>query len=73
MSERPSNKSAADRRVSLAGDDDVRYWTKELGVSKNQLVALLGEVGDSLTAIRRALDKPHLSQPLPPRPKRRPR
>jgi hypothetical protein len=38
-------------------DHEVRYWTKELGVTKEQLVAAVNKVGNSAEAVRRELDK----------------
>jgi hypothetical protein len=44
-------------RISMTEDWEIRYWTKELGVSKEQLAATLKQVGTSADAVRRALGK----------------
>jgi hypothetical protein len=45
------------KRISLTEDYEVRYWTNALGVSKEKLVALVQEHGNSAERIRRALGK----------------
>jgi hypothetical protein len=44
-------------RISLSEDWEVRYWTKALGVSEDQLQQLVKEHGNSASAVRRALGK----------------
>ena len=44
-------------RISMIEDHEVRYWTKELGVTKEQLAAAVKKVGSSAEAVRRELDK----------------
>jgi hypothetical protein len=39
-------------RISLAEEDEVRYWTDTLGVSEEDLRHSVGEVGHSLEAVR---------------------
>jgi len=41
--------------ISLTEDYEVRYWTKALGVSKDELSALVEEHGNSAERIRQAL------------------
>jgi Protein of unknown function (DUF3606) len=52
------NRGAQDRaRISLSEDHEVRYWTKALGVTKEQLTAAVHKVGNSAEAVRRELSK----------------
>ena len=52
------NRGAQDRsRISLSEDYEVRYWTKELGLTKEQLAELLRRHGNSAAKIREALGK----------------
>jgi len=44
-------------RISLTEEWEVRYWTKSLGVSREQLEQLIREHGNSVAAVRRALHK----------------
>ncbi|HZT26917.1 MAG TPA: DUF3606 domain-containing protein, partial [Pseudolabrys sp.] len=44
-------------RISTGEDWEVRYWTKELGVSADELKRLVREHGNSVNAVRRALGK----------------
>ena len=52
MSDDLKNRGAQDRtRISLSQDHEVRYWTKALGVSKEQLAALVHKVGNSAEVV----------------------
>jgi uncharacterized protein DUF3606 len=44
-------------RISTSEDWEVRYWTKELGVTADQLKRLVAEHGNSAAKVRAALDK----------------
>ena len=58
MADDKSNRGPADRsRISLSEDYEVRYWTKELGVSKEKLTSIIAEVGNSAAAVRQKLGK----------------
>jgi uncharacterized protein DUF3606 len=49
-------KGAADRnRINMHEAWEVDYWTKELGVSKDELEKLVKKVGNSTAAVRREL------------------
>ena len=49
---------AQDRaRISMGEEHEVRYWTKALGVTKEQLAAAVAKVGNSADAVRRELGK----------------
>ncbi|HYD18110.1 MAG TPA: DUF3606 domain-containing protein [Patescibacteria group bacterium] len=43
------------KRISLQEDYEVRYWTKELGVSEEELRQLVAKVGNSTDAVRQSL------------------
>ena len=44
-------------RINVTEDDEVQYWAKELGVSKERLQELVKEHGVSTDAVRKALGK----------------
>jgi hypothetical protein len=44
-------------RISLTEEWEVRYWTKSLGVSREQLEQLVREHGNSADAVKKALHK----------------
>lgn len=44
-------------RISTSEDWEVRYWTKALGVSEEELKRLVKQHGNSAAAIRKALGK----------------
>jgi hypothetical protein len=51
-------KAPADRsKVNLHEAWEVDYWTKELGVSKDELQRLVKKVGDSAAAVRKELGR----------------
>ena len=50
------NRGAQDRaRINVHEAHEVRYWTKELGVSEEELKQLVAEHGVSADEIRKAL------------------
>jgi hypothetical protein len=52
----PNQRGGADRqRVSLEQEHEVRYWTKELGVSEQQLREAVRAVGPMVDDVRRRL------------------
>ena len=56
MSDDLKNRGAQDRaRISLSEDHEVRYWTKALGLTKEQPAAAVHKVGNSAEAVRREL------------------
>lgn len=58
MPDDTSQRGAADRsRISMHEDYEVRYWTKELGVSKDELQRAVDKVGNSVEEVRRELGK----------------
>ena len=58
MSDDPNIRAPQDRsRINTEQDYEVRYWTKELGVSEEQLRQAVQRVGSSADKVRE-----HLSQ-----------
>ncbi len=52
-------RNAADAsRISLGQDHEVRYWTKELGITEERLRQLVKDHGNSAEAVRTALGTP---------------
>ena len=59
MADDLKNRGTPDRnRISLDEEHEVRYWTKTLGVSREELERTVRSVGNSVDAVRRALTKP---------------
>lgn len=49
-------KGTPDRsRINMHEDYEVKYWTKTLGVSKEQLQKAVDKVGNSAAAVRKEL------------------
>jgi hypothetical protein len=49
-------KGQPDRsRINLKEDYEVKYWTKHLGVSREQLAKAVEKVGNSAAAVRKEL------------------
>ena len=58
MADDLKNPGAQDRtRISMGEEHEVRYWTKALGVTREQLAAAVAKVGNSADAVRRELGK----------------
>jgi hypothetical protein len=56
MSDDKNNRGEPDRsRVNLSEDYEVEYWTKELGISKERLIEIVGRMGSSADKVRAAL------------------
>jgi hypothetical protein len=50
------NKSQPDRsKINMQEDFEVKYWTRQLGVSKAQLQAAVDKVGNAAAAVRKEL------------------
>jgi hypothetical protein len=45
-------------RIDVSQEDQVRYWSEELGVSADALTAAVQKVGPTLKALREHLGKP---------------
>ena len=60
MSDNLENRGGQDRsRISLSQPHEVKYWTETLGVSFDELKAVVDEVGNSAEAVRERLKKAH--------------
>ena len=58
MADDKNKRGPADRsRISLSEDYEVRYWTQELGVTRDQLAATIADVGNNAEAVRQKLGK----------------
>lgn len=56
MADDKSNRGPADRaRINVNEDYEVAYWTKELGVSSDQLKELVAKHGVIASDVRKAL------------------
>jgi len=42
-------------KINMSEDYEVKYWTRELGVSKEQLQKAVDKVGNSAAAVRKEL------------------
>lgn len=58
MSDDLTNRGPQDRaRVNVNEDHELRYWTKELGVSEQRLKEAVNAVGVSVEAVKEHLKK----------------
>jgi hypothetical protein len=58
MTDDLKNRGAADRaRINLTEAHEVRYWTKELGISEGELRDVVKKVGVMASDVRRELGK----------------
>jgi len=49
-------KGSQDRsKINMHAPHEVKYWTEELGVDKDQLQKLVDKVGNSANAVRKEL------------------
>ena len=49
-------KLAPDRtKIAMADDEQVKYWTRHLGVSRDELRRAIDKVGNSAASIRKEL------------------
>lgn len=56
MADNTSNVGAPDRdRIAMGEEHEVRYWTKALGVSKEELQSAVDAVGNSAEKVRQHL------------------
>lgn len=56
MSDDLTNAGAQDRaRINVHEPHEVAYWTKELGISKERLIEVVGFAGTSVKAVRQSL------------------
>ncbi len=58
MADDTSVRSGIDRsRINTTQDHEIRYWTKELGVSEKELLAAVKAVGSSVDKVREHLGR----------------
>jgi predicted RNA-binding protein YlqC (UPF0109 family) len=58
MADRLAVKGQQDRcHIAMNADAEVRYWTKHLGVTREELQKAIDKVGNSATAVRKELDR----------------
>jgi uncharacterized protein DUF3606 len=58
MADDPRKRGTPDRsKISMGEDHEVRYWTKHLGVTRDDLQAAVDKVGNSAAAVRKELGK----------------
>jgi 3-oxoacyl-[acyl-carrier-protein] synthase III len=51
-----NKKGSQDRsKINMHEPYEVKYWTKELGVNKDQLQKIVDKVGNSAAAVRKEL------------------
>lgn len=56
MSDNLTKRDQRDRsKINMQEDFEVKYWTKELGVSKEELQKAVDKVGNSAAAVRKEL------------------
>jgi hypothetical protein len=59
MADDPTRRGTADRsKISMSDDHEVRYWTRHLDVTREQLRSAVDKVGNSAAAVRKELGKP---------------
>jgi Protein of unknown function (DUF3606) len=49
------NRTADRSKINMLKDYEVKYWTRELGVSKERLQQLVDKVGNAAAAVRKEL------------------
>jgi hypothetical protein len=58
MADDLKNRRPQDRsRINISEDWELDYWTKELGVSRDELKRLVAQHGNSADAVQQALRK----------------
>lgn len=56
MADDLSNRGTQDRsKINMHEEHEVRYWTKHLGVSKEQLQKAVDKVGNAASAVKKEL------------------
>jgi hypothetical protein len=58
MPDNLTKRGSADRsRIAMHEEHEVHYWTKHLGVSREELQRAVDKVGNSAAAVRKELGK----------------
>lgn len=56
MADNRLNRGEPDRsKINMSEDYEVKYWTKQLGVSRDELRKAIEKVGNSAAAVRKEL------------------
>ncbi|MGY4352226.1 3-oxoacyl-[acyl-carrier-protein] synthase III [Bradyrhizobium sp. GM7.3] len=56
MSDNLKKRDQRDRsKINMHEDFEVKYWTKELGVSRDELQKAVDKIGNSAAAVRKEL------------------
>ena len=63
----PSKTGTPDSKtINLNEDYEVKYWTNELNINKEDLTEAVNEVGESVEAVREYLNTKDLNAKYPP-------
>ncbi|MCQ6957084.1 DUF3606 domain-containing protein [Mucilaginibacter aquariorum] len=57
MDDKTKTGSPDSKRINIHEDHEVSYWTKELNVSKEELIEAVDSVGTSVDSVRQYLKK----------------
>jgi hypothetical protein len=56
MSDDKANRGQPDRsKIDMSDDSEVRYWTKHLGISREELQRVVDKVGNAAAAVRKQI------------------
>ena len=56
MADDKSKRSGPDRsKINMSEDYEVKYWAKELGITRDELQKVIDKVGNSAAAVRKEL------------------
>ena len=57
MSDDKQNRGPADRaRINMSEDYEVQYWTRELGITRDELQRAVDNAGNTAESVRRYLE-----------------
>lgn len=57
MDDKSKTGSPDSKFINVNEDYEVTYWTEQLGVSKEELVAAVNAIGTSVSAVKKYLNK----------------
>ena len=56
MADNKTRRGQPDRsKINMSEDYEVKYWAKELGVTRDELQRIIDKVGNSAAAVRKEL------------------
>jgi predicted RNA-binding protein YlqC (UPF0109 family) len=59
MADNKLNRGQPDRsKINMSEDYEVKHWTRELGVTREELARVIEKVGNSAAAVRKELNGP---------------